>query len=285
MPQLLLVSLIWAFSFGLVKHHLAGVDGAFLAAARVSLALVVFLPLLRPRALTAADVLRLIGIGALEFGLMYVAYLSSFATLQSYQVAVLAITTPIWVSLCADALDRRFRWQPFAAALLAVAGTAVIVAQKPLGRAEWGGLLLMQASNLCFALGQVFYRRWKLTRPTVRDRDVFAWLYLGAAVAAGAFAFARHGVALPALNTNQWFVLLYLGVLASGLGFFLWNFGATRVGTGTLAVLNNAKTPLAVGVSLVVFGEQTDLRRLAIGGAVIVAATVFAERSAQSSGT
>ena len=31
MPQLLLVSIIWAFSFGLIKRHLGGVDSALVA--------------------------------------------------------------------------------------------------------------------------------------------------------------------------------------------------------------------------------------------------------------
>lgn len=282
MPQLLLVSLIWAFSFGLVKHFLAGVDGAFVAAARVALALVVFLPFLRPRAVAGGHVLRLAGIGAVQFGLMYVAYLSAFAWLQAYQVALMSLTTPVLVCLCDDALERRVRWAPLAAALVAVLGTAIVVANKPLGDAAWKGVALMQASNLCFAVGQVLYRRWKLTQPAVRDRDVFAWLYLGAVAAAVPFAFARVNFATLSLTPTNWGVLLYLGVLASGLGFFLWNSGATRVATGTLAVLNNAKTPLAVAASLLVFGEQPDFLRLALGGGIIFAAALWAERTGRT---
>ena len=52
-------------------------------------------------------------------------------------------------------------------------------------------------------------------------------------------------------------------MLASGVGFFLWNVGATRVRSGTLAVMNNAKVPLAVVVSLAFFGEQAPLPWLA----------------------
>ena len=67
----------------------------------------------------------------------------------------------------------------------------------------------------------------------------------------------------PHLNGGQVLVLLYLGLLASGVGFFLWNVGATRVSAGTLAVFNNVKIPLAVVVSLLFFAEQTDWLRLA----------------------
>ena len=53
MVLLLLVSLLWAFSFGLIKTFLGGVDSAFVAAVRLLLALAVFLPFLRLRAVSA----------------------------------------------------------------------------------------------------------------------------------------------------------------------------------------------------------------------------------------
>lgn len=280
MPYLLIVSLLWAFSFGLIKTHLAGVDSAFVAAVRVALALLVFLPFLRPRAVPAALALRLVAIGAVQFGLMYLAYLAAFRSLAAYQVALLTIVTPILVCLADDLLERRFRLGAWLAAAVAVAGAGVIVARQPLGHAEWLGILMVQLSNLCFAFGQVFYRRWKLARPEVRDHSVFAWLYLGAVLATAPVAWWQLdvGVLARTLSPAGAVVLLYLGVLASGAGFFLWNRGAVRVSTATLAVMNNAKTPLGVAVSLLVFGERTDLVRLAIGGGLIVAAALSAQR-------
>jgi len=279
MPYLLIVSLIWAFSFGLIKTNLVGIDSAFVAAVRVALALLVFLPFLRPRAVSPAVAAKLVGIGAIQFGLMYLAYLAAFASLEAYQVAVLTIVTPIFVCLTADVLDRRFRWAPLLAAFAAVAGSGVIVAQKPLGRAEWLGIALVQLSNVCFALGQVLYRRWKLAAPQVRDRDIFAWLYLGAVLATVPYAWAHTDVPslVRALTSLQFGMLAYLGVLASGAAFFLWNLGSVRVSTGTLAVMNNAKLPLGVAVSLLVFGEKTDLARLLFGGGLILAAALYAQ--------
>ena len=279
MPYLLIVSLIWAFSFGLIKTYLVGIDSAFVAAVRVTLALLVFLPFLRLRAVSATVALRLVGIGAIQFGLMYLAYLAAFDSLEAYQVAVLTIVTPIFVCLTDDVLDRRFRWAALLAAFAAVAGSGVIVAQKPLGRAEWSGIVLVQLSNVCFALGQVLYRRWKLAAPQVHDRDIFAWLYLGAVLATVPYAWTQTDVpALArALTSLQLGVIVYLGVLASGAAFFLWNLGAVRVSTGTLAVMNNAKLPLGVAVSLLVFGEKTDLARLLFGGGLILAAALYAQ--------
>ena len=280
MLQLIVVSLLWAFSFGLIKTHLAGIDSSFIAAVRVALALAGFLPFLRPSAVSRGTALRLVGIGALQFGLMYLAYLAAFHLLAAYQIALLTIVTPILVCLADDLLARRFRWAPLLAAAVAVSGAGVIVARQPLGRAEWTGVILIQLSNVCFAVGQVLYRRWRLSQPAVRDRDVFAWLYLGAVLVTVPPAWRQVdvGVLARTLRPEQVGVLVYLGVFASGAAFFLWNQGSTRVSTATLAVMNNAKTPLGVAVSLLVFGEKTDIPRLLLGGSLIVAAALYAQR-------
>ena len=51
MLLLLLASLVWAFSFGLIKDQLAGLDPTAVAVLRLLCALLVFLPFLRRRQL------------------------------------------------------------------------------------------------------------------------------------------------------------------------------------------------------------------------------------------
>jgi len=79
------------------------------------------------------------------------------------------------------------------------------------------------------------------------------------------------------LSVKQILTLIYLGAIASGLSFFLWNIGGRRVNAGTLAIFNDLKIPLAVVVSLLVFGEQANLLRLVIGGIIIIGALILNE--------
>ena len=277
MLHLVVVSLLWAFSFGLIKGRLTGLDSALISAARLGLALLVFLPFLRVRGLTTRTAIALFGIGAVQFGVMYLAYNESFRYLQAYEVALLTITTPIFVTLLADALDRRWRGRALAAALLAVAGTAIVVFRSGTSiRLTLAGVLWVQLSNVAFACGQIGYRWVRQRSPTLRDRDVFGLLYAGG-FAVGLVALATRNVSL-ALTSSQIGTLLYLGVLASGLGFFLWNVGATRVSAGTLAVMNNAKVPLAVAVSLLFFGERANPWTLAASLVLLLAAVWLAEK-------
>jgi drug/metabolite transporter (DMT)-like permease len=274
---LLAVSIIWAFSFGLTKGKLSGLDSAFISAARLGLALLVFLPFLRPRGLSPRAIVTLIGIGALQFGLMYLAYNESYRHLAAYEVALFTVITPVWVTLLADAFDRTLRPRALTAALLATVSTAFIVIQSATLQSTLTGLGLVQLANLAFALGQILYRRFRTQHPAVRDREIFGFLYVGAFLITLPFVLVRTGPIFPALNTTQITTLLYLGILASGLCFFWWNLGATRVNAGTLAVFNNVKVPLGVACSLLFFGETADLPRLAVGGALLIAAVAVAE--------
>jgi drug/metabolite transporter (DMT)-like permease len=272
MLALLSAALIWAFSFGLIKNRLAGLDGSFVAAARLLVSLLLFAPLTRPRKLPRALGLRLILVGALQYGVMYVAYVNAFRYLKAYEVALLTVLTPVYVTLLHDLLVRRLHGASLLTAALAVLGSA-IVCEGGLGEGELlVGALLVQLSNLCFALGQVLYRRWLDPALEVRDHEVFSLLYLGGFGSAGLASAGLTDWRALTLTGSQLLTLLYLGAVASGFAFFLWNHGARRVEVGALAILNNLKIPLAVAVSLVGFGERAPLDRLILGGALLLVA-------------
>ena len=277
MVWLLIVSFVWAFSFGLIKGRLAGVDPSLVAFLRLAMALAVFLPVARPGGLRGRDLAILGTIGAIQFGVMYITYTSAYAYLAAYEIASLAIFTPIFVCLANDLLDRSFSPWPLVAALIATAGAAVVLMERPLTGASWKGVVLMQVSNACFATGQVAYARWKKRSPAARDAQVFLIPCVGAVIVTAIPAAPALG-SMAALTASQWLTLLYLGVVASGLCFFAWNFGAARTPTGPLAVVNNAKISLAVACSVFFFGESADLTRLLSGGALIVAAGLIADR-------
>jgi drug/metabolite transporter (DMT)-like permease len=277
MPMLVLVSLMWAFSFGLIRRYLVSLDSSAVALLRLCLSCLVFLPWLRLHGIGRNLAAKLAAIGALQFGLMYLLYLEAFQSLAAYQVAVLTLLTPIFVSLFDAALSRRLLIRPLVAATLAVIGAWVIMASRPLGQAQWRGIFLVETSNACFALGQLLFKRLHRNHSRVSVTSWFAWMYLGATLIALPYAASRIPSTLSAVTTTQAIVIGYLGIIASGLGFFLWNRGATQVNTGTLAVMNNAKIPLGVAASLLVFGETTSYVRLASGALFIGIGLVIAE--------
>jgi len=278
MTLLLAVSLIWAFSFGLVKG-LAGLDPTAVAALRLAISLAVFAPLLRPGRIAARQMARLLAVGAVQFGAVYILYLRSYAHLHAYEVALFTITTPIFVALLDAALERRWRARYLGAAALSVAGAAVVLWKSVADSGILGGFVLVQLSNLCFAAGQLGWRRERSRlAPEISDASVFALPLAGGLALTLAVSLLATDWHLFAATKAQWVTIAYLGAVASGAGFFLWNVGATKVNAGVLAAINNAKIPLGIACSLLVFGERADLGRL-LAGAGLMAAGVWAAGS------
>jgi drug/metabolite transporter (DMT)-like permease len=279
MLPLLFVSFLWAFSFGLIKGRLAGLDPVAVSVLRLALAALVFLPFLRPRALPRRDVITLAVIGAIQFGFMYMLYTAAYVHLKAHEVALATILTPIYVAIIDAAVENRTRWQHVAAASLAVVGAGVLIWENRTSDTIVTGFLIVQAANLCFAAGQVGYKRIRPTLPKgVTDAGIFFWPCAGAVVATVLTSLFYTDWTAFRPTGSQWAVLTYLGLLASGLGFFLWNYGATKVNTGTLAAFNNAKVPLGVLCSLVFFAETPDsLARLAVSMVILIIAVLVAE--------
>jgi EamA-like transporter family. len=270
MALLLLVSLAWGASFGLIKGNLAGLDSNFVSFVRMGLSLLVFLPFLKFKKIGKPLFWKLFLAGALQFGVMYIAYIASFRYLKAYEVALFTIFTPLYVTLIDDAMNRKFNALYLVTALLAVAGTWVIERAAILSPEVLKGFLLVQVSNLAFAFGQLYYRKLLKGRTDLKDHEVFGALYLGAVLLTGGAVLLFTPLKGITLTGTEVWTLVYLGLFASGICFFLWNLGARKVNAGALAIFNDFKIPLAVAISLLVFGEQTKLRDLWVGGAIVV---------------
>lgn len=275
MFSLLAASLLWAFSFGLIKGELTGLDPLLVSLIRLALAALVFAALVWISRHQWRSGLRAMGLGAIQFGLMYVLYIASYQYLPAWMVALFTVTTPFYVMLLCALRERQLPMRYLAAVALAIAGALVTVATGLPGDASWVGVFLLQGANLCFAIGQVFFVDLK-AKSTASEAQLVAWMYLGA-VLVPAMALLAHGDGARTLpTTSQWGTLLYLGLIPTALGFYLWNRGAAQVQPGFLASINNLKVPLAVLVSWVVFGESADYLRFGSGLALVALALFVA---------
>ncbi|MDN3652357.1 EamA family transporter [Thalassotalea ponticola] len=285
MLYLTITTLIWAFSFGLIGNTLQGIEPMQIADMRLLLASLAFLPFLKLGQTNHQEKLQLLGLGAIQYGVMYTCYMLAFRFLPSHLVALFSVLTPLYVVLIYDLSKRKFTPWYLVAALLSVLGAAIIKADTFATDDIWLGFALMQIANLSFAFGQVYYRNWKHARPEVDNSAIFGFLYLGALLfttLVTVVIFNQIPVPLSA-SPKQWAVIVYLGVIASGIGFFCWNKGATKTTVGALSAFNNAVVPLAMFASLFVFGEADersteDLMRLAAGAITIAVALVIGTR-------
>lgn len=270
---------IWAFSFSLIGVYLAGqVDSYFLAFSRILLATLVFLPLLVRYRIAPKLAFQLTTIGALQLGLMYLAYYHSFLLLSVPEILIFTITTPIYITLIYDLLVKQFHRRYLISALLAVIGAAIIRWDN-LSSDFWLGFLLVQASGVCFALGQVWYKviYERLPAPQPKHHQVFGWFYVGALLVALPSWFFLGSNQLPD-SELQWGIIVWLGVVASGLGFFMWNQGSTQVSSGQLATMNNMLIPAGLLVNIVLWNHDINLLRLGLGACIMLAALLGSSR-------
>ncbi|GIR13744.1 MAG: hypothetical protein CM15mP23_23190 [Cryomorphaceae bacterium] len=72
MIYLIIVSILWSFSFGIIKYSLSGVDSSYISFIRSLIALLFFSSISIYNIKKFTLDLKLILIGALQFGLMYI---------------------------------------------------------------------------------------------------------------------------------------------------------------------------------------------------------------------
>ena len=268
---LVITTLLWAASFSLIGEYLAGqVDSWFSVLVRVALASLVFLPFLRWRQFSVKVIALYMAVGACQLGVMYLFVFHAYQYLTVAEFLLFTVLTPLYVTLIYDLLERQpLRKGYLFSSLLAVIGAAII-RYDHLSESFWLGLLFVQLANIFFAIGQVGYKRLMEIHP-IPHHQAFSWFYLGATLVAliGWLLFGNKSM-MPT-TTLQWGVLLWLGIVASGIGYFMWNYGATKVDAGTLAIMNNMMVPAGLLVNFAIWQQHPDWLSFTIGSSLIIA--------------
>jgi carboxylate/amino acid/amine transporter len=270
-PYLILVTLLWAFSYSLIGEHIAGrVDSDFAVLLRVVIAVAVFAPFTRWRGLPWRLAGGLWLAGVLQFGVTYLALYRSYEVLTVPEVLLFTVLTPIYITLFDDSLSRRFNPWSLVAAAVAVTGGIVIRFHRIEGE-YLIGFLLLQLANATFAAGQVLCRQLLARYPTdLPLYRFFGHFFLGAmALAIPSFLLFGDFAKLPQ-TAVQWGVLTYMGLFATALGMYWWVKGSTQVDAGTLAIMNELHVPVGLVVNLLFWNRNANLRTLALGGTVIL---------------
>lgn len=270
MIWLISACLLWGPSFGLVPILIGeyGMNAYTLSVLRMAFALILFAPLMRLRSIPFRKKLQLALLGGLQFGVMYLTLFVSYRFMAGYEIALVTILTPLYVSLLDHAYRKnKLKVLPLFCVILAVLGAGIIrYARQPMeiNNYFWIGFGIMQVCNLSFAIGQVIYRQ--ITKPGERLEDMytFGWMYMGAlAVTLLGWLFlgqpANSLQHLQELPLPAWGIVLWLGLMPSGIAFFLFNHGALKVDSDTLAIVNNLKIPIALLIVMLLFQQRESV--------------------------
>jgi len=239
--------------------------------------MLVFLPFIKIGNVNKKFIFQLMAIGMVQLGLMYGFYYHSFLYLSVPEVLLFTIFTPLYITLLNDILDRNFNFIFFISAIVAVIGALTIRLDNITSNFLFG-FLLVQGANFCFATGQVTYKRLIKKHQNINQHNIFGLFFVGAFfIALISYGLFGDTTKLPT-SPLQWGILTYLGIVASGLGYFAWNKGATMVNVGTLAVMNNLLIPIGIAVNVLFWNKETDIVRLLIGGVIILFALLLNQK-------
>ena len=259
MLYLIIVSILWSFSFGIIKFGLTGVDSIFISFFRSLIAFIFFSSLTLYNIKKFSFDTKLIIIGAIQFGLMYVFYIQSYQYLPAYLIATFTITTPIFVGLFSQALMKEsFSKNGILSIILVLIGSLMMRFNLANPLDYWFGFILIQCANMFFASGQIMFKKWHTENS---DKDIvhnFSQMFFGATIVTSLFYFQTLDVQ-NILSTTNLLSLIFLGLCSTGIGFLLWNIGATKVSNTRLAIMNNVVIPLAVLNSFFIFGEDINI--------------------------
>jgi len=258
LAYLIAISILWSFSFGIIKYGLAGIDSSFISFARNVIALTFFSSVTIYNIKKFSFDLKLVGIGALQFGLMYIFYIESYQYLPAYLIATFTITTPIYVVLASKYLNgNSLNRNGIYAILLVIIGSYLMRFSSLNLKDYMLGFVLIQCANIFFATGQILFKKWNDKN---KDKDIvhnFSQLFFGATLITSIFYFLGSSESAILTQSNL-FSLLFLGIISSGIGFLMWNIGATKVSAEKLAIMNNAVIPIAIFNTYLIFGEEIN---------------------------
>ena len=258
MIYLILVSILWSFSFGIIKYGLSGIDSSFISLMRNLIAFLFFASLTLYNFKKFIFDIKLILIGAIQFGLMYVLYIQSYQYLPAYLIATFTITTPIFIGIFSQLLQNKsFSLSGIFSILLVVLGSLMMRFNIVNPLDYWLGFFLIQCANICFAIGQIMFKKWCFKNTSVDIIYNFSQMFFGAVLITSMFSII-NSTNIGMLNTYNLFALLFLGLFSTGFGFLVWNLGSLQVSNERLAVMNNVVIPIAIFNSFLIFGEAIN---------------------------
>lgn len=261
MLYLILSSLLMA-AFGPIDKMVSqGLNPSMVACLFCLVSTLLFLPFFRTRQLSLKLTFQLMGVGALEFGVMYQCFQLAIKDLYAHEVALLLSTTPIYIVLCEAFFKKKYVLHRL---LLGgcVAGISFIVLGNNGLPFPSSSIIFSQISNFAFAMGQIALRHLFQKYHLAHSSSLSALLFLGAFLVSFLFFPLFHSENYLNMTASDILKISLLGIFGCGVSHFLWNKGVLRTRPMVLAVMNNIQIPLTIIIACVFLKEPVQWRHL-----------------------
>ena len=234
-------------------------DPVAIAVFRFGLGFLILLPValvLRCRWPRGRDWIGVAALGVMFYGAFFVVYAEALVYTTAARGALAISTLPLLTMIVAALLEKeKLTVRKSVGVLVAMSGVALALAA---GLAEapaqaWRGDLIMTAGMLSMALYNV------LSRPFMQRSSPLGYATAGMAFGGGlnTLLVLQSGgfAAVASFGAAQWAGVLYLGVFAGALGFYLWVYALERATPTRVANTITVSPIAAAALGAVLLGE------------------------------
>ena len=280
MLLLLLTMAVWGSTFVATKGLISVWPPFTLAFARVTIGTLVLLPLAVARYQPG---MRLPWgtiwiMGAIGVALYYLTFNVAMVHISASQGALVQASIPAMTALVAVLwLRERASWQRWLGIALSVSGVLIVFSGSAAddGNSSLFGSVLMFASVVCWALYTSLAKRVAAHEPLVITACVTG---TGAALLLPLSIYEVTTHALAQLPVMSWLGVLYLGGIASGVAYLLYNVSLQHLDASEVGVYTNLIPIVGVITGVVFLGEPLSIRAI-VGGLVVMFGVWVTSRS------
>ncbi len=280
-----LTVLFWAVNLSVLKIGLRSLSPHAFNGIRLSLAALVYLVLFalgRKRfALARGDGWKAVGLGLLGITAYQLFFIQAINQTNASLASIILATSPIFIALLATALGQeRISLAAWLGIAVSVGGLVFVFARQNGGHGlAWGdgtrGAVLLLAGNACWAAYTV------LSKPVLDRNPPFGLAALGTAAGTALYLpFAWRDMAAVdwrRIPWAGWGAILYSGLIAIVLCFFIWYDSVRKVGSSKTGVYGYLTPILAVIFAGLFLGERLTAAEAA--GSAVVLLGVYLTRS------
>lgn len=282
------VAVIWGVNIPVMKTGLDDIDSFVFNAVRLCISaavLVIFALAERRRGILPKPGIskwHIVIFGIMISAIYQLFFLMGIDRTTSGNTALIIATVPIWTALFARIfIGEQILKLAWCGLVVALTGTVIVALQKgdiSTDSQHLLGNLIVLGAAMTWSAGTVYSRRLlKFISPLqLSAGGALVALPIHLLVAAG-----RYEASWPALqSTSLWLIILYAGVLSSGLALPMWNYGVRHAGAAHAAVIQNL-IPLVAIVVAWQYRNEIPTTPQYIGGAMILAGLIIMRISRQ----
>jgi drug/metabolite transporter (DMT)-like permease len=197
------------------------------------------------------DVPFLAFLGLLFYGLFAFTFNAGMQYVEASQAALIIATMPLWtIGVARIATREPLTRRQLIGVLTSVAGVAIVMLDRGLGRVSVIGVALLMTTALCGATYNVLARR------ALKKYDGVTVTFYAMLFGSLLLSPSMVGVRLSALSNETLGLVALLGVLGGAVAFTLWTIALRRLSPTEVAVYINLNPMAASILGAIVLGER-----------------------------